>query len=167
MAEKVGIAEFYINKLYLGHTASRYWLADNLLVGGSIVDAADWEHLRTDFGISAVINLESEHSDIGKGIDTLLELPTPDDGQKKDPKLFQSAIAFGQCILNEPGPKLYVHCQQGGSRSPAFAYAILRGVHGLTKEAALSCIRACHPEYGNHPVHQAYLDSAEEALSSI
>jgi hypothetical protein len=68
----------------------------------------------------------------------------------------------------------------GGSRSPAFAYAILRWVHGLSPEDALDTVvrgkdwslhnvdgqlvGGSGPPYGGHQYHKTYLASVEAAL---
>jgi rhodanese-related sulfurtransferase len=73
--------------------------------------------------------------------------------------------------------KLYVHCQMGGSRSPAFAYLILRGKYGLGKEAALNALnrgfvhRKDHtpekePPYGHSPGHWTYMGNVEDYLAA-
>ena len=162
------LAELYRNSLYAPdptHVVARYWVVPQILVGGSILDSEDWVHLRDVFGITGVICVESEHSDSGKGIEKLCELPTLDDGQPKPKELFVDAIVFAREVLGAGG-RLYVHCQMGGSRSPAFAYAILRAVLGMSQGAARTWIAMAKPGYGEHPVHQTYLASADSAVES-
>ncbi len=161
-------AELYLNKAYADgtHNARRWWAHDRILVGGTLLDAADWAHLKKDFGITAVLSVESEHDDNGKGIDgPALWLPVPDDGTPKPAEWWAAGTVFAAGVLDAPGSKLYVHCQMGGSRSPAMAFAILRTWGMLSREEALAAIRETIPHYGNHPVHVNYLSSCEHALS--
>lgn len=158
------IAETYSNTCYEGHTCKRWWAGPDLLVGGSICDAADMQHLRDNFKIDAVLSVESERSDLGKGIGPYgVWLPFPDDGTPPEKVLVRNAIAFGGSVLMQKR-KLYVHCQMGGSRSPAIAYAILRAI-GFTSEQTLAAIRVVKPEYGEHAYHKAYLGVVEAVMA--
>jgi protein-tyrosine phosphatase len=162
------IVEHYTNRLYQPHgPIPRFWVTPDIMVGGSINDAEDWHHLASDFGIAAVINVETEHSDEGKGIPRLSECRVPDSGEPFPRGLVKHAVSFAKIMVGL-GP-LYVHCQQGGSRSPAFAYAILRYVFDVKQGEALELVRkskgAVLEDYGNHPFHRSYLRSIEEALS--
>lgn len=160
---KSGLIETYTNKLYNNHLTPRYWLAPNIMVGGSICDNNDWKHLQNDFGISAALNVETEHSDAGKGIDYLLELQVPDDGTPFPANVvFQAIEGVGKWIRE--GKKVYIHCQMGGSRSPAFAYAILRKVYGLEPDKALAQIRSVKENYGHHNYHKSYINSIEAVI---
>ena len=158
-------AETYRNTLYCGHETHRYWVGASMLVGGSIVDAADARHLALDFGITHVLNVETEHDDSGKGVDHLLQLQVPDDGSRFPISFVRAAVAFGKPVVMGNG-KLYVHCQMGGSRSPAFVYAVLRGC-GSPPAAALEAIRTAKGDinWGVHPYHVSYMASIEEALA--
>lgn len=162
------IAEQYSNSLYLGHPTSRWWADDRILVGGSLIDELDWKHIKSQFGIRAVLSVESEHSDIGKGIDEpYLYQPVPDDGLPKPVEWWITCISFAYGVLRDPARKVYVHCQMGGSRSPAMAYAILRVCMHMTKEGALARIRRVLADYGGPPGHQAYMRSAEDAITLL
>lgn len=158
------VAETYTNTLYGNHPCQRWWLSERVLIGGSILGADDWSHLRDAYGITAVLNVEIEHSDADKGIATLCELPTFDDGLPKPPMWFVAGAQFGKAALAHPAARLYVHCQMGGSRSPLMGYVILRHVFGCTADKALDAIRVVKPTYGEHPFHKFYLASAEAAL---
>ena len=177
----MGLAEVYVNRAYSydpTHPVQRWWVNDDIMVGGSICDAGDWQHLFKDFGIRSVLNVETEHSDVGKGIQLLSECQVPDDGSPFPSGLVRHAVSFAQMNVGL-GP-IYVHCQMGGSRSPAFAYAILRWVHRMDPAGALFTVRAGKDwslkaqngkliggaglVYGEHPTHRAYLASVENAL---
>lgn len=160
------IIETYKNSLYEGHECRRYSVHPKVYVGGSILGLIDAVHLRCELLVVAVINVETEHSDEGKGIHNLLECRVPDDGTPFPSHLVQQAVTFA-ARHSDSGP-VYVHCQMGGSRSPAFAYAILRAVHGMGPASALAAIReGCvkTANYGEHPYHKAYLAAVERALA--
>ena len=133
------------------------------LCGGSIIDAADWKGLQAPpFGCSYVINLEQEHSDQGKGIADLLEIPRPDDGSPRPAEWFQNAWRFAREKVAS-GQRGYLHCQAGGSRTPAMLYYFLRKL-GYSQADALAFIRQDRPAFGVHSYHVAYIASAEAAL---
>lgn len=159
------ILETYANSLYLGHECHRWSVHPSVIIGGSIADQADYQHLMNDLGVRSVLNVETEHSDADKGINLLSECQVPDDGTPFPTGLVRHAVSFAKLYIGH-GP-VYVHCQQGGSRSPAFAYAILRWVYGYSPFQALQAIREGKPKaatYGDHRFHQSYLDSVEAAL---
>lgn len=159
--------ETYANKLYLGHTCHRYWVHPRVMVGGSILDAADWKHLQKDFRLTAVLNVETEHSDHGKEISNLLQTQVPDDGTPFPLDALQLASRFSTYVLGQhPGAKIYVHCQMGGSRSPAFAYLVMRSALNMTPDQSLGVVRKHKPDYGHHQYHQNYLGSIEKFLSN-
>lgn len=165
-------AESYHNLLYPHpevNLIQRYWVTPSLMVGGSIVDEDDWKHLQRDFGLQSVLNVETEHSDEDKGIPRLSECRVPDDGTPFPQGIVRQAVSFAKLAAGF-GP-LYVHCQMGGSRSPAFAYAVLRWVHFMSPQAAFDAVRASRDwapglPYGDHHFHQAYIASIDAALKS-
>lgn len=163
-----GLAEDYQNLVCWDKPmCKRYWVLPNLMVGGSIIDQSDWHHLQNAFGVSAVINAETEHMDFGKGIANLLEVRVHDDGTKFPPEYIIMAIEFAK---QHKDKTLYVHCQMGASRSPAYTYAILRGVYGMTPEQALQKLHETIPgphKYGWHPNHQSYMSRIEEVLAGM
>ncbi len=169
------IVETYSNALYEGHRCHRYWLPGGffIMVGGSLLGPEDWEHLQADYGITHVLNVETEHDDAGKlPADRLCQVRVPDDGTPFRPEAVLAACLFvAEKVANAPmgqDPKFYVHCQMGGSRSPAFAYALMRGVFELSPEEALGAVRATHKsDYGNHDFHKSYLSSVESALAPV
>lgn len=178
------IAEKYTNSLYTYEPTimvARWWIPDYpIMVGGSLIDSADWEHLRRDFGVTHVVNIESEHSDRGKLPDALLcEQRVPDDGAPFPSSVVNAIVEFARFAPTEA--VFYVHCQMGGSRSPAAAYAVLRARYGLTAERALAAVNrgfeekkrltepageaVAHGSYGWHPVHQSYLSGVNRCFT--
>lgn len=138
-----------------------------LLMGGTILDAADWEHLRKDFGVTHVINLETEHSDVGKvPREQLLEIPTPDDGTMKPAEWFDIG-GFVRTAFRNPASIIYVHCQAGGSRTPMMVYFLLRRFSNLTPAGALVLIQTVKPSFGSAAYHVNYIASAEQALANL
>lgn len=147
------------------HVFQRWQIHPSIILGGFVFDAADWTHLQATYGVASVINVCTDQTDEGKGIGRLAECRVPDNGDPFPAGLIRHAVAFAQ-LYHGFGP-LYVHCALGNSRSPAFAYAILRWVFRHTPQQAIDLIRAGKPgaaAYGTHPVQASYLRSVEEAL---
>lgn len=156
----MSLAEDYVNTLYCGHPCKRWWAGPRLLVGGSIVSFADAIHLGS-FGVKAVISVESERDDEGRNPYPHIYKPTPDDGTPPPVEWWREILAFARLYA---GGVIYVHCQMGGSRSPAVAYAILRD-RGASPDEALGVLREFKPTYGEHHYHKSYLAAAEAALT--
>lgn len=177
------IAETYKNSLYSYQpdiVVDRFWVHPRVMVGGSIIDASDWMHLVVVFQLTGVVNVETEHSDVGKEISDLCEAQVPDNGTPFDVEVLSKVLVFARRHMESPAAKLYVHCQMGGSRSPAFAYLILRGVLGIDRHQALEDIRNSKdwtnkgslvggrgPVYGDHPAHKSYLKAIDDFLDSL
>lgn len=149
--------------------AQRWWVDVDILVGGSILDQADLDHLRNDFGVRTVLSLDDYEI---AGVDTAKLrdhwLPTHDDGRPKPAAWWYQGVEIGMKFFSEvqagtPGV-LYIHCGMGQSRSPAMAYAILRA-QGYTRETARDrLLRGVSPS-GPHPSMDTiapYLASFEE-----
>ncbi len=172
------IAEWYANTLTTGSPrVPRYWATPQILIGGSILDAADALHLREAFDIHGILNCQNEDSDREKISKfpsiSLLEIGQPDDGTPRDPEKIVKAISFAREVLHS-GEGLYVHCVKGMVRSPSYAYAILRGVLAMTPENAFGIVQTANAEawgspdgrgpWGTEPRAKAYIASIEEAL---
>lgn len=160
----VGIAESYVNSVCINApTAERWWATPNILVGGSIIDETDWQHLKNTYGIDAVINVETEHDDMGLSILNLLQIRVNDDGGPFPNTYIHQLVSFVKNLGLDK--TYYVHCQMGGSRSPAFVYAILRGCYNYTPVDALSKINETKL-WGNHMYHHNYMNSVEEGIAN-
>lgn len=161
------VAETYLNRYgYPDPVATlRYWVHPGVLVGGNVNDEADWRHLRDDLGIRSVLNVD-HNTDAGKGIPYLSECPVPDNGTPLPRGLVRHAVSFARYVHGF-GP-IYVHCHVGISRSPAFAYAVLRWVHDHGPDQAIEAVRSSGTllgySYGNDPRQRAYLDAVEAAF---
>lgn len=167
------IAEIYENRLYLHDPrirVARYWVG-HWLIGGSLLDEDDWTGLVMNHGVEYCLNVETEHDDRGKlPDDRLCQAQTPDDGSPfNDAMLRRIADFMGSRFVNSKG---YIHCQMGGSRSPAVAYFLLRYLCRNSREDALKELnkgflereelKNANPKpYGWHPVHRAYLESVD------
>lgn len=166
MNTKSSIAEIYANTLCRNFMSHRWWAHPQILVGGSIIDADDYEHLKKEYNIQSVINVESEHMDWGKNIANLLECRVNDDGSPFPNEYVINAVKFAKKSLERGN--IYVHCQMGSSRSPAFAYAILRHCFSMSSEDALKQISDNRPDdknYGHHPFQKNYIATVEDALT--
>lgn len=157
------IVEEYVNKN--GHVSQRCLVHPEIMIGGFVLDRHDWLHLHDDLGVRSVLNVCTDQSDEGKGIQCFAECRVPDDGQPFSVGTVRHAVSFAQ--LARGLGRIYVHCALGNSLSPAFAYAILRWVFRQSSSDALKAIREGKPKaanYGHHAYHKSYLDSVEASL---
>jgi protein-tyrosine phosphatase len=161
------ILEEYVCNSYYGHRTVRWQVHPLIVIGGLINGPDDARHLQDNLGIRSVINVATDDTDEGKGIKLLSELRVPDDGTPLPPEMVRHAVAFAKMFVGF-GP-VYVHCALGNSRSPAFAYAILRWVFQQSRDEALRAIREGKPgiteQYGQNWVQANYLTSVESALN--
>lgn len=167
----MSVAEDYVNRRYEGHSTQRWWAHSWVLVGGSINDAADYRHIVDAFNVKGVVSVESEHVDDGiVPADRLWHVPFPDNGADPGAEAWQRIAKAGEAAFNiersaSANPtSIYVHCQMGGSRSPAAAYMIMRAVLLMSHDGALAAIRHTRPQYGDGAYHQTYLNGARFAL---
>lgn len=161
---EIKIAETYFNPFTMHKLMlARYWINDKLLIGGNVFSKEDWKHLQDDFGIGAVINVDGI-SDKDYGIENLLEVPVPDDGTHFSKENVLKIIDFYKQHSEKP---VYLHCHLGMSRSPHFAYAILREAFNMNQEEAylfLKCAIPFENRWGFSQHSQSYVASIEEAL---
>jgi hypothetical protein len=160
------ILEEYVCNSYYGHRTVRWTVHPLVIIGGLINGPEDAKHLQDKLGVRSVINVATDDTDEGKGIKLLSELRVHDDGAPLPPEMVRHACAFAKMFVGF-GP-VYVHCALGNSRSPAFAYAILRWVFQKSREEALRAIREGKPgiteQYGDGWVQRNYITSVESAL---
>jgi len=132
-----------------------------IVVGGSVTSAADWASLEA-LGVTHCINV-TDPPDVGVPADRSLHAPISDDGNPFPHGHIQHVVDFARSAL-AGGGKLYLHCWVGASRSPSFAYAVLRSVYGAASAEAIASIQAAYPwgqPYGSDPKHQSYIKAIE------
>lgn len=144
----------------------RHWVHPKVLVGGNLNDLADWTNLTFHHGIRSNINLD-HRSEAHIGMGLLCESPVADDGNPFPKAAVRHVLSFAR--VQAGIGCLYVHCHIGVSRSPAFAYGILRWAFDMSPEEAIAGINSSGGEYGNdylgyHPKHAVYLNAIEAAI---
>lgn len=159
-----GVAEYYVNTVSPANpNIPRYWATDNILIGGNILSAEDWQHIKSTYDITAVINADG-HTDVTFGVDNLLEVYVLDNGDPFPEDKILESIAFANKFKDQ---SIYIHCHMGMSRSPHFAYAILRGCYEKSEEEAINIIKSSLPDthhWGFNQHTSKYIASVETAL---
>jgi protein-tyrosine phosphatase len=146
------------------------WIADERLAVGSLPTAESLPRLAAQ-GITHVVNCRSRaqtwlSQDLAmeRALFTparVVHAPMWDNGRRKTPDRFASAVLFAAAALGEsPGHRVLIHCQQGRRRSVLVAYAVLR-VGGREPDVAARLIATHRREADLVP---AYLDSVEDWL---
>ena len=131
-----------------------------LFVGSCPSDPADVDSLATKFGVTAVLNLQTEEDLADWGIDRhemeaayrrsgieLRRVPVrdfdPEDLRRKLPACVQALDG-----LVRAGHAVYVHCNAGANRSPSTVVAYLHWVRGMGLDEAVAYVtqrRSCDP----------------------
>jgi hypothetical protein len=148
----------------------RWWVKNGLGVpvimgGGSIVSAEDWAHLRRDFGITHVLNLDTKSDAEFVPADRLCEVAVTDNGMAIAAPLLAACCSFARSAVNSSADaKLYVHSGNGGARAPAIIYAIFRSA-GESHENALRMVNRGFPHSTGY--EWSYLDGHMCAIGSI
>lgn len=148
-----------------GRPCLRHWVHPKVLVGGNLNDLNDWMDLHAAHGIRSNINVD-HRSEAHFGM-PLCESPVEDNGNPFPRASVRHVLSFARVQSGIGG--LYVHCHIGVSRSPAYAYGILRWAFDMSPEQALAGINSSGGEYGNdylghHPKHAVYLQAIEDAI---
>lgn len=162
---KSGLIEKYT--IADGREAARYWVHDQIIVGGEVRNRADGEHLEKDLGITHVLSLQNEVADSGKFNVPVCQLGMPDQGQDIPDMLTNTAKNFVSDALKDPKNRVYIHCQIGGSRSPAIAYAMLLACKLVDSKAkAMEWIRECKGDWqGGWQPYPKYIESIDKAIN--
>lgn len=167
--DNIGLAETYINK-FAGQKdviVSRYWVTPNIIVGGNINDNADFQNLLNKYNIGAIINADAlQAHDEYKGIVNVFNMPVPDNGDFFPQDQLLKMLDFAQ---ENKDKVIYIHCHLGMSRSPHFAYAILRDSYKLSAEDAYKMVWESLPTqnqwgFSNHT--SKYVECIENALKT-
>ncbi|MCE2472639.1 MAG: dual specificity protein phosphatase family protein [Anaerolineae bacterium] len=118
-------------------------ISPNLLLGGQHYYQRGYQRM-LEYGITAVVNMRRQHSDIDKGIagERHLQLATVDNTPPSVDDLMRG-VAFISAEI-ERGGKVYVHCAVGCGRAPTMTAAYLVST-GLEPDAALQRIRQVRP----------------------
>lgn len=135
-----------------------------LLVGGPVTSVADWQHLAA-LGIGHVISV-TDPPDVGVPVENYTHVASVQD----DGSTFAAEALF--LVTNNAheefkrGKWVYLHCWLGRSRSPSFAYAVLRKVFAVPAKAALATVSSsCPHQWPRDRTQGAYIESIEAWLS--
>ncbi len=131
-----------------------------LFVGCCPLDPADIDHLKTHFGLTAVLNLQTEDDFAYWGINwqameaayrrlgiEVRRVPV-EDFNREDLRQMLPACVQALDELLRSGHTVYLHCSGGVNRSPSTAVAYLHWVQGMGFDAAVNYVqerRACDP----------------------
>ncbi len=140
------VALRWVDQIYRRTTGKPVWglsaVTPQLLLGG--------QHYKNgyarmcEFGISAIVNMRKEHSDIENGIagERHLQLATIDNTPPTVEDLMRGSDFIREEI--ERGGKVYIHCAVGCGRAPTMTAAYLIST-GMSPEAALKRIKKIRP----------------------
>ena len=140
------VALRWVDQIYRRTTGKPVWglsaVTPQLLLGG--------QHYKNgyarmcEFGISAIVNMRKEHSDIENGIagERHLQLATIDNTPPTVEDLMRGSDFIREEI--ERGGKVYIHCAVGCGRAPTMTAAYLIST-GMSPEAALRRIKKIRP----------------------
>ena len=136
----------WVDQVYRRTTGAPVWalsaVTPQLLVGGQHYKQGYQRML--DYGVTAVVNMRKEHSDVTSGVagERHLHLATVDNTPPSVNDLRRGAEFIGDEI--ERGGKVYIHCAVGCGRAPTMAAAYLIST-GHSPETALSRIKDVRP----------------------
>jgi protein-tyrosine phosphatase len=128
-----------------------------LFVGSCPTHADDINHLKTDYGISAILNLQTDNDFDYWDLDwnrlearcrelkiEVRRIPVRDfDGQDLQSKLPQCVQALAELL--DTGRTVYAHCNVGSGRSPSVAIAYLHWRDGWNLDDAIEHVARCRP----------------------
>ncbi len=151
-----------------GHTVLRWFVPGwPIMVGGNVTSADDWSHLERDFGITHCLDVEAGRPNDGRvPADRYKKIEMVDNGMPMAAALLVEACSFAKEVLSDNANKLLTQCHMGASRSPAYAYAILRSVYGLSHDEGLIAVNRGFPHgegwhWSYHPAQQAYVGAID------
>lgn len=135
-----------------------------IIIGGGVGSAEEWAELAAHGATHCASATNPPDSGVPEGS---LQFHVDDDGTPfPEERLEQVVQLAARCFAG--GGVLYLHCWVGASRSPSFAYAVLRAVRGLTPEQAAAAIQASYPyrpTFGVDPKHKSYIAGIESWLA--
>ena len=131
-----------------------------VLVGACPRNGEDVNSLKTDFGITAVLNVQTEEDFAYWGIEwhemeaayrqcgvELRRVPVPDFNPEELRRRLPACVQALDELLRA-GHTVYVHCSAGVNRSPSTVVAYLHWVQGMALDEAVSFVtqrRSCDP----------------------
>lgn len=165
----IKIAEHYVNTFTsTGITIPRYWITPNILVGGNVLDEQDLHHLENDFGIKGFINVDRKMEFIKENDYKFLQFYVADEGAGFPEEKVHQVVKFAEAHAGHP---IYINCHIGFSRSPHFAYSVLRHCYNMNEKEAMARILQSLPSVQHHNGFNThtknYIPSIERALSSL
>jgi protein-tyrosine phosphatase len=129
----------------------------NLFVGPCPRDRIDIEHLKSDCGITAVLNLQTDEDFAHWRIDwdamesayqelgmELCRMPVEDFNADDLCRKLPACVKALDELLRA-GHTAYVHCSGGVNRSPSTVVAYLHWVQGMGLEEAVRYVKQRHP----------------------
>lgn len=140
------------------------WITDQVLLAGAGISENNWQEV-VDLGITAVVNLRSEHQDtFGTPLPVAyLWLPVTDFTDPTPEQLLLAAQMIDTLVKNEQ--RVLVHCKMGIHRSATTVIAYLIYT-GMSKEDAIWKLKQNGPRlYGSAENHQT-LDKFIELLAN-
>lgn len=137
--------------------AEYHQILPKLFIGAYVENAADFDRLRRETGVTAVLNLQTDDDMryFGLDRDSLLDhykrcgielrrVPVRD----FDAVDLQDKLPVCVSMLNsllESGHTVYLHCSAAAGRSPTVAIAYLFWCHGWTLDQAVAHVTQCRP----------------------
>jgi len=158
------VALRWIDQISRRRTGVPVWelsaITPQLLVGGQ--HYPNGYRAMLDYGITAIVNMRNEHSDIEKGIggERHLHLATVDNTPPLVEDLKIGVDFIGAEI--DRGRKVYIHCSVGCGRAPTMGAAYLIAT-GLSPNEALKRIKKARPFVHITRKQRAVLDAFEAA----
>lgn len=134
-----------------------------LLVGGPVTSEADWRHLEA-LGVGHVVCV-TDPADVGVPIRAYTHAAVEDNG---NPFSFEKLATVTDAAHRAfcAGKWVYLHCWMGASRSPSFAYAVLRKVFSLSRADAHAVITSSCPwPWPRSQTQSNYIDSIESWMA--
>lgn len=135
-------------------------IVPGLLVGSSPRSVEDVERLGKEFGVTAVLNLQTEEDFRAIGLDwpaleaayrregiKVCRVPVRDFDEEDLQRHLPACVQALERLAGKDGA-VYVHCNQGVGRSPSVVTAYLHWIRGLTLDEAFGQVarqRACAP----------------------
>jgi protein-tyrosine phosphatase len=160
MAERMGWSNVNPYEYHPERGLYYHHITPDMICGSQPRSQADIDHLVSEEGVGAVLNLQQDRDLQHWGVDVralsarcahhgvpLLRTPAVDFDPHSLRATLPSAVAALERARRDHG-RVYVHCTAGLGRSPAVVIASLYWFHGIELDdayAALTAIRPCGP----------------------